>query len=512
MLRLVITTSAGESLFETERHEVLLGRREGVDLVLPEPAASHNHCLLRVERDGVRLIDLGTVNGTLVAGRKVAQAFLKAGQEFRVGGTTVCIDAYGSRAGAAAAPPPRLELEEDPEPPPGVRAPVAPAAPAADFGREIRAVMRSAPWYMVSLVVHIVALLLLDYVAFKVTVRETAPVLAALDPTRAELPEDLNEGIEPDLEDLRLELEPIPEEPEDEPVSRAIRKDPLEAEFDLEDVVPPDRLGVLGGRRRLKKLDVPLPRTSVKGGDEQIDKGDLQGEQGRATESVKRDLGRGIREARRRLARHHVVVVQGSFDKIEKILDLYEWPYTLIEYKDLALRSYPRAKLLFINCGRSPGHAHRKKLVSVVKNFITRGGWVVTSDWSIEPYLTAAFPDRVRVIEPKRRQPNTTITVHPHAQDRLLEGVFSHRARSAWWLEDSSKFVKVTGRVRPLVTSAEMQRRYGAEVVVFEFHYGKGRVIHLLGHFYQKDGNRMGLVGMHRLINNVILARTRPRD
>jgi hypothetical protein len=54
-----------------------------------------------------------------------------------------------------------------------------------------------------------------------------------------------------------------------------------------------------------------------------------------------------------------------------------------------------------------------------------------------------------------------------------------------------------------------MRKRYGAHVVAFRFEYGDGVVLHLLGHFYQKDGNRRGLVAMHRLINNVILARVR---
>jgi hypothetical protein len=65
----------------------------------------------------------------------------------------------------------------------------------------------------------------------------------------------------------------------------------------------------------------------------------------------------------------------------------------------------------------------------------------------------------------------------------------------------------VTDRVHVLVASADMQQNYGSRVVAFRFAYGKGVVVHLLGHFYQKDGNRHGLVAMHRLITNVILER-----
>jgi len=509
MLRLTIHTSSGETAFSSERGEILVGRRQGVDLVLPEPAASRNHCLLRVEKSGVRLIDLGTVNGTVVDGNKVTQAILVPGQEFRIGDTTIRLLAF---AAPGAAAPPKLELETEDGPPEPRQAPVPRPAPAAEFGREVRAVLGKTPWYTASLVFHVVALLALDLVTLEVRDESQKPALAAVDSGPLKEMEDVV-AAEPDLDELQPEIDPLEklDEPDDL-VSQAARKDPIDADIDFEDVVPPERLGVLGSRRPIKKLDIPLPRTAVKGADQLLNKGDLQGEQGRATDTVKRDLGRGLRETKRRVTRPQIIVVQGDFDKIENVLDLYEWPYTLVERRALLTRRFTQAKLLFINCGRKPAQPQRRKLISIVKAFVVRGGWVVTSDWSVDPYITGAFPDRVRVVQPKRRQADTTIAVHPMMQDPLLSGVFAHHAKSTWWLEETSTMISVSGNVDLLVSSEEMQRRYGAKVVVFRLRYGNGRVLHLLGHFFQKDGNRMGLVGMHRLINNVILERFRPKN
>jgi hypothetical protein len=518
MLRLAIRTSSGETKFSSDRGEVLVGRREGVDLVLPEPHAAPNHCLLRVEGNGVRVIDLGTAGGTVIDGDRVTQALLVPGQEIRIGATTIRLLAFTAPeavpAPAAPAPAaPALALEIEADPPRQRQAPVPGRAPAADFGREVRALLSKAPWYTASLVFHVVALLTLDLVAFKVTrLEEKAAMAAVTDRELAEI-EDLVEGVEPDLEDLQPEVDPLEEEDApDDPVSQPVRKDPMDADIDFEDIVPPERLGVLGSQRPVRKLDVPLPRTAVKGADELLNKGDLQGEQGRATDTVKRDLGRGLRETKRRVTKSQIVVVQGDFDKIEKVLDLYEWPYTLIERRALLTKRYSQARLLFINCGRKPAAPQRRKLISIVKAFVARGGWVVTSDWSIDPYITGSFPDRVRVAKPKRRQPDTTVTVRPMMQDSLLSGVFSHHIQSTWWLEETSTMITVSGNVEVLVASEEMEKRYGSKVVVFRLRYGSGRVLHLLGHFFQKDGNRMGLVGMHRLINNVILQRFRPKN
>lgn len=516
MLRLTIRTSSGEIGFSSERAEILVGRREGVDLVLPEPAASRNHCLLRVEKNGVRVVDLGTVNGTVVDGTKVTQALLVPGQEFRIGGTAIRLLAFATPEAGVVAPaaPPRLELEPDETaPPPPPRAPVPGHAPAADFGREMRALLKKTPWYTASLVFHVLALLGLDLVSVDVERFEKQPALAAIDPHELERLDEIAEDTEPDLKDLQPEIDPLEEEDApDDPVSQAVRKDPFEADIDFEDIVPPERIGVLGSQRQIRMLDVPLPRTAVTGGDELLNKGDLQGEQGRAVDTVKRDLGRGLRETKRKVKRGHIVVVQGDFDKIENVLDLYEWPYTLIERRTLAVRRFGEAKILFINCSRKPAQPLQRKLISIVKAFVARGGWVVSSDWSVDNYLTGAFPDRVRVVPPKRRQPDTIIAVRPMMQDPLLSGVFSRRTRSTWWLEETSTMFVVMGNVDVLIASDELERRYGAKVVVFRFRYGSGRVVHLLGHFFQKDGNRMGLVGMHRLINNVIIERFRPKN
>ena len=91
----------------------------------------------------------------------------------------------------------------------------------------------------------------------------------------------------------------------------------------------------------------------------------------------------------------------------------------------------------------------------------------------------------------------------------LLEGVFSARTKTRWWLEEASKFVGTKGnRVRVLVDSEDMRKRYGSRAVVVEFKPSRnGRVLHLMGHFYQKDGNHAGVVAMHRLIFNFLRER-----
>ena len=76
----------------------------------------------------------------------------------------------------------------------------------------------------------------------------------------------------------------------------------------------------------------------------------------------------------------------------------------------------------------------------------------------------------------------------------MLRAVFAHKQRTRWWLEETSTFFKVTAKANVLVRSQSMFDRFGASTVVFEFQSVSGRALHLMGHFWQEDGNLAGLV------------------
>jgi hypothetical protein len=502
MLRIAIKDSSGERVFATERDEVLVGGREGADVRLRDPAASPNHCILRAEGGRVRLLGLSS-RGSAVGGRMVAEAMLAPGQEFAVGDAVVRILAT---AGAS-----RLAIDEPPGPPsPAALPPEPPPPPPAgphdgDFAREVRATLAQAPWYLVSLMVHVAILLLMSLIDAERPRVERIPHIAVAPPKaepEPELPPDtpleFEEHDEGKLDEFVIE----------EPPSEAVRATPSSAEAaDYSDVAHLDTLGTGDGRRPVTRLPKPLAFSKTKGGDKALDKGDLKGEQGRATDTVKKGLGDGLHEARQRLSKEHIVVVRGAHDKIEAVLDGYEWKYTLVTREDLLLRGAPKARILFVNCSNPPPPAQAAKLGELVKRLLNGGCWVVTSDWSVAPYLTEAFPSIVKALGAPRSQRDTTVEVEAVGEDPLLSGVFPRGGESHWWLEDSSTMVSVTDKATTLVVSDEMRVRYGSRIVAFKFPYGEGVVIHLVGHFYQEDGNLHGLVAMHRLINNVIVER-----
>lgn len=505
MLRIAIKDSSGERVFATERDEILVGSREGVDIRVADPAAAPNHCILRAEAGRVRLLSL-SAKGSSVAGRMVGEAMLLPGQEFAVGAAVVRVLAT---SGAS-----RLEIEEPP-PAPVVPAAAAPPEPPptaqaathdSEFAREVRATLAKAPWYLISLACHILILLLLNMVEVTPPPAERVAHIGVAPPKEEAEPElSADMSLPFELREEKFDELKIEEPPADPMRATQSAGDP--AAYD--DPTHPDPIGSGDGRRPVKRLPKPLAPMKAKGGDAPLNTSDLDGEQGRATEQVKRGLGDGLREARQRVSKEQIVVVRGAHDKIEDVLDGYEWAYTLTTRDDLLLRGAGKAKILFVNCSNPAPPAQAAKLGEIVKKLLHGGCWVVTSDWAVDPYLTEAFPTIVKSLGSPRSQRNTTVAVEPVGDDHLLEGVFPRRAGSVWWLEDSSTMVSVSDKATTLVGSDEMRSRYGSKIVAFKFPYGKGVVVHLVGHFYQKDGNLQGLVAMHRLINNVIVERIR---
>ena len=85
----------------------VLGRVQGCDLVIRDERASRQHAELQVQPGGgLRVLDLGSANGTFVDGRRVSEALLAGGEELIVGGVEIAVLARRPASEGGEAPPP----------------------------------------------------------------------------------------------------------------------------------------------------------------------------------------------------------------------------------------------------------------------------------------------------------------------------------------------------------------------------------------------------------------------
>ena len=88
----VLTVLNGEKAglsYYLEGAKARLGRAEDNDLTLPDPGASRFHAEIERVPEGYILRDLGSTNGTLVRGRRVAERLLEDGDVLSVGETEI---------------------------------------------------------------------------------------------------------------------------------------------------------------------------------------------------------------------------------------------------------------------------------------------------------------------------------------------------------------------------------------------------------------------------------------
>ncbi len=69
--------------------EARIGSGADCDLILDDSTVSHHHVTLRVERRGIRIIDTGSRNGTLVDGLEIIEAFARPDSAIAIGGSTL---------------------------------------------------------------------------------------------------------------------------------------------------------------------------------------------------------------------------------------------------------------------------------------------------------------------------------------------------------------------------------------------------------------------------------------
>ena len=176
-----------------------------------------------------------------------------------------------------------------------------------------------------------------------------------------------------------------------------------------------------------------------------------------------------------------VVVVSARYDHVEQVLGALEMPFTQVARGQLSQVELRREQLLIVNCpGELPEHD-----VARIRDFVTIGGSLFTTDWALRNVVERAFPGTVAYNDRPTRDDVVSIEVLDH-DNPFLRGVIDGRDEPQWWLEGSSYPVRVLDldRVRVLISSRELGRRYGESPVAVLIPWGEGEVFHMISHYY----------------------------
>lgn len=90
MTRLIVLQKTGSARqVNLQRTPFVIGRADNCDLVLDNQLVSRSHAVIETNGNSVTIRDLQSHNGTYVNGVKVERAWLKNGDEIRLGGSQI---------------------------------------------------------------------------------------------------------------------------------------------------------------------------------------------------------------------------------------------------------------------------------------------------------------------------------------------------------------------------------------------------------------------------------------
>lgn len=378
-----------------------------------------------------------------------------------------------------------------------------------------------------------------------VVVEAPKPVVPAVPETKVEAkPEPVPEPVP----------EPLKPEPEPVPV-------PAPAAVPAPDVAP--RPASIGGGASAAPTPTPPAAAAPEVTDKDVEKDPT------AALAAKRA---GDLATLQRGSEKDVVVVNGAYDHVELVLETLRIPHRIVEPERLPTLDLSQTKILLLNCHStyaaylfgdvdtrgiekqiaalapkvddlekrlrttkdvrtlrtlqiehlrmsSALHNARERLealgmsnrlVTSLRRFVERGGYVFTSDWGLS-LVEKAFPGWVKNggnVGPR------TVSIRPRAaRSALMEGVFYAAGKTTtekkfrWEIDSQSYAIKVeNAKVETLVESADLTR-YTAVAVAFapEGEQG-GKVLHILSHF-KNQATRQGDYALQTLLLNFMLER-----
>jgi len=187
-------------------------------------------------------------------------------------------------------------------------------------------------------------------------------------------------------------------------------------------------------------------------------------------------------EILKKVGKSSIIIVAGSYDKIELVLDLIKVPFVLIQPDEVGQIELKPDQILIINC---PGNIYEEALTKV-QTFVKQGGFLFTTDWALNSILEKIFPKYVKYNQRPTGDDCVAVQVVDKT-NKFLEGLFKTDDEPIWWLESSSYPIEILDKekVKVLVTSKEMEEKYGEAPIVITFDFGDGgTVLHMTSHYY----------------------------
>ena len=180
-----------------------------------------------------------------------------------------------------------------------------------------------------------------------------------------------------------------------------------------------------------------------------------------------------------------IVEVKGQWDDSGHILHNFGFSYTKISTNALPKTDLRNTAVMIVDCAGNLS----QEAADAVRTFVLQGGYLITTDWALDNCVARACPGFLEW-NGGYSYPDTVDAVIVSSDPELTAGC-SNSAR--WKLDDKCQIARVrrAGCARVLARSTMLAKADpdGLGILAATFDYGKGKVLHVVGHF---DNNSTG--------------------
>ncbi len=182
----------------------------------------------------------------------------------------------------------------------------------------------------------------------------------------------------------------------------------------------------------------------------------------------------------RRAGAADVVVVSGGYDRVQDVLRAVKIKHVVIPPRLVAKVPLMSLQTVMVNCPGRMSRAAEKRL----GRFVRTGGFLVTTDWALS-LVQRTFPRTIARGGRNTKDDVVAVQITKSAGG-LVSQARAMKASPRWWLEGASYPIRVLDpkRVKVLISSREMKRKYGHAPIAVAFRWHDGQVMHLTSHFY----------------------------
>ncbi len=193
------------------------------------------------------------------------------------------------------------------------------------------------------------------------------------------------------------------------------------------------------------------------------------------------DVDKNMADEFDELKQSDIIVSKGEFDFIEKVFNGIGLKHNRIYPQQFGDIDLDPEKIIFINC---PGKVSTKGLRNLV-TFVENGGFLFTTDWALKYVIEPGFPGYIEYNNRPTKDEVVRVEILTE-DDPFLQSLIGPNDDPQWWLESSSYPINIVNKkeVDILIKSTEIEKKYGESAVFVTFDYGKGKVYHMISHFY----------------------------